>query len=95
MEYFPVINAARLGAQTTAAVSLNGATAILDLTGKNLGSSTLIQTLTFAAGTLQNVGEINNGANLSKTTSGTLTLTGTSTFTGGVTLNAGNLNINQ
>lgn len=71
-------------------LNLNGGT--LDMTGKKIGGSTAatnIDTLIFASGTLKNVAEINNGAGLTKTTSGTLTIAGTNTYTGATTVKAG------
>jgi autotransporter-associated beta strand protein len=80
-----------LGAGTIiSSLSLNGAT--LDMKGNSIGTSgALIDTLTFAAGALSNVAQINNGAGLTKTTAGTLTLSGTNNFTGPTTLSAGTL----
>ena len=73
----------------TSTVTLNGGT--LNLFGNNLGSATNINTLNFQSGTLANVGEINAGSPLVKTTAGTLTLAGTNTYTGATTINAGEL----
>ena len=85
------------GGATTSTISLNGASAILDMTAHNIGSSTNLITLDTKVGTLQNIGLINTSAGVTKTTTGTLTLTGTNTFTGGVSLTgtAGQLNINS
>jgi len=72
----------------TSTLTLNGAT--LEMSGKNIGSATsLIDTLNFQSGALQNVAQINNGAGLTKTTAGTLTLAGTNTYTGTTNANAG------
>lgn len=76
----------------TANITLNGGT--LDLTGHNLGSAVLINNLNFQSGTLQNVAQINNGAGLTKTTSGTLTLAGTNTYTGATNVSTGTLLVN-
>jgi len=74
-------------------LTLNGAT--LDMKNRSIGiSGGLIDTLTFASGTLQNVAQINNGAGLNKTTSGMLTLAGTNTYTGTSTVAAGTLRVN-
>jgi autotransporter-associated beta strand protein len=78
------------GAGTTAAtITLNGG--LLDMTGHVIGGATAINTLNFQSGTLANVGEINNGAGLTKTTAGTLTIIGTSAYTGTTTVSAGTL----
>lgn len=81
-------------AQST--LTLNGGT--LDLTNHAIGSSTQQigsngGALSFQSGTLQNVAEINGGAGLSKTTTGTLTIAGTNTYTGPTPINAGTLNV--
>lgn len=88
---FGDIKEGNLGAGTiTSSLTLNGAN--LDMKGKSIGTSgALIDTLNFAAGTLQNVAGINNGAGLTKTTAGTLVLAGTNTYTGGTTVSQGTL----
>jgi autotransporter-associated beta strand protein len=78
----------------TATLTLNGATAVLDLGGHRIGgttSSQSIDALNLQVGTLQNVLEINNGAGLTKNTTGTLTLAGTNTYTGPTTVTNGTL----
>jgi fibronectin-binding autotransporter adhesin len=75
----------------TSTLTLNGGT--LDMTGKNLGGATPIDNLNFQSGTLQNVGQVNNGAGWSKSTAGTLTLAGTNAYTGAATVNAGTLSV--
>jgi autotransporter-associated beta strand protein len=78
---------------STAVLTLDGAT--LDLSGNDLGGNGSatgnLTTLTLASGTLKNVGQINNGAGLTKTTAGTLTLAGASSYTGVTTVSAGKL----
>lgn len=75
---------------TTSTISLNGGT--LDMTGHNIGDgANTINNLTFAAGTLKDVGEINGGADIAKTTSGTLIIEGDSGYTGATTVSAGTL----
>ncbi len=85
------------GGATTSTITLNGASAVLDMTAHNIGTSTNLITLDARVGTLQNIGLINTSAGVTKTTTGTLTLTGTNTFTGGVNLTTvpGQLNINS
>jgi autotransporter-associated beta strand protein len=77
---------------TTTTINLNGGT--LNLKGKTIGDATTpIDNLTFAAGTLANVAQINNGAAINKTTAGMLTLSGTNTFTGLTSVQAGTLKV--
>ena len=78
--------------RTTSTVKISGANAILDMGGFNIGSLANSITLTAESGTLKNVGEINGGGSLVKTTAGTLVLEGTNTYTGGTTLGAGTVN---
>lgn len=81
------------GGGGTSTFTLNGGT--LNLNGGSLGLSTgLITNLNFQSGTLTNIGEINNGAGLTKTTGGILRLTGTQTYTGGTVVSGGTLLIN-
>ncbi len=80
------------GGATTTSVTVNGGA--LDLTGHNLGSATtLIDTLSFQAGTLSNAGEINNGAVFTKTTNGTLSLPTANAYTGATVINGGVLSV--
>jgi len=81
------------GGGGTSTVTLNGGT--LNLNGRNLGrSGGLITNLNFQSGTLSNVNQINNGADLVKTTVGTLVISGTNTYTGATRVNAGTLLVN-
>jgi len=82
---------------TTAAITLNGASAILDMGSRTIGASgTLaIDTFNFQAGTLKNVAEFNAGGSITKSASTTATLAGNNAFTGGVNLSAGQLNLNS
>jgi autotransporter-associated beta strand protein len=81
------------GAGATSTINLAGGT--LDLTGHNIGNATnSVDVLTFGNGTLQNVGQINNGAGLTKsagTGTNTLTLAGTNNYTGATNVNSGTL----
>jgi autotransporter-associated beta strand protein len=72
----------------SATLNLNGAT--LDLRGNSLVD---ITTLTLQSGTLRNVAQINGGAAITKTGSGTLTLDGTNTFTSPITISTGTFNL--
>ena len=77
----------------TAILTLDGGT--LDMSGFNIGGAVAISTLNFRSGTLQNVGQINNGASvLTKTTAGTATITGANSYTGGTSVNDGILILN-
>ncbi len=83
-------------ASVTSTLTLNGGT--LNMGGFTIGSGGLgaglaINTLNFQSGTLQNVSQINSGAGLAKTTSGTLTIAGTNAYTGATLVNAGTLNV--
>jgi autotransporter-associated beta strand protein len=79
------------GAATgTTTLVLNGGS--LDLNGNAIGAAGANAITTqFESGTLTDVGEINGGTGLTKTTSGTLNLTGTNTYTGATNVNAGTL----
>src|SRR5204863_115205 len=75
------------GTAAVGTLTVNGGT--LDMLGHKIGGATLIDVLAFQSGTLKNIGEINNGAALTKTTAGTLTLDGTSAYTGLTDVQAG------
>lgn len=75
---------------------LNGG--LLDMNGHNIGGPNGIGTLTFEAGTLQNVLEINGGATgVLKTGTGTLILTGSmgNAYSGGTAISTGTLLANS
>ncbi|HLX63441.1 MAG TPA: autotransporter-associated beta strand repeat-containing protein [Planctomycetota bacterium] len=72
----------------TSSLALNNGT--LDMGGNTIGTAANpIGTLTFAAGTLKNVLDINGGAAIAKTTTGTLFLEGINSFGGAFTISAG------
>mgnify|MGYP002622846463 CR=1 FL=1 len=75
----------------TSALHLSGGT--LDLSGGTLD----VDMLTLASGTLGNVGEINGGADITKTTGGTLTLSGTAnnSYTGQTIVTGGDLRLSK
>ena len=82
-------------------LTLNGG--MLDMTGHPIGSNPYGSTVTnnyldvlnFLAGTLQNVGQLNNGSvPMVKNGPGTLTLSGISTYTGGTVVSNGTLIVN-
>ncbi|MES2980850.1 MAG: autotransporter-associated beta strand repeat-containing protein [Verrucomicrobiota bacterium] len=80
-----------LNATTT--LVLNGGS--LNLNGNSIGAAGANAITTrFESGTLGNVGEINGGGVLTKTTAGTLILTGTNTYTGATNVNVGTLLVN-
>jgi autotransporter-associated beta strand protein len=78
---------------TTSRLNLDGG--VLDMTGKNLGGAggNAIDVLTLASGALRNVGQINGGGNITKTTAGTLVVGGTNNFTGATLISAGTLKL--
>jgi len=71
-----------------ATINLNGAT--LDLSGRSLVD---ITNLNLQSGTLKNVAQINGGAAITKTGSGTLNLDGSNLFTSPIAISAGTLNL--
>jgi autotransporter-associated beta strand protein len=78
-------------ASATSTITLDGGT--LDLIGHNIGSAAItIDNVNLRSGTLQNVAEINGGANLVKTTIGTLTMAGSNSYTGNTNVQAGTVN---
>lgn len=76
-----------------ATVTLNGAT--LNMSGYSMGTSG--QSINFAAqaGSLSNLGELNGGGVLEKTTSGTLVLGDGNLYSGGTLVSAGTLLVNN
>ena len=81
-----------MGALTTSTLTLNGGT--LNMNGNDIGGLIPVDVVNLQSGTLANVGQINSGANVSKTTAGTLTILGTNTYTGATTVSAGTLQLN-
>jgi autotransporter-associated beta strand protein len=81
------------GGTATGTVNLNGAT--LDMGGNNIGSATNQVVFNAQSGTLQNLGELNGGGNLTKTTAGTLVLAGDNNHTGRTVVNAGILSVSS
>ena len=74
-----------------ATLTVNGGS--LNMGGFAIGGSGQTVTTNFQSGTLSNVGEINNGGGLLKTTAGTLVLAGSSGYSGGNQINAGTLRL--
>lgn len=82
-------------------LNLSGSNAVLDLTGHAIGGVNnvtsnvvnFIDVLNFQAGTLQNVAQINGGADLIKSGPNLLTLSGNNTYTGGTVASNGTLNV--
>lgn len=70
-------------------------TGVLDMSGNSIGTAT--ETIGFVAesGTLRNLGELNGGGVLDKTTTGTLLLDTANTYSGGTTVSAGTLLVNN
>lgn len=84
----------RTAATGTTTLELDGGS--LNLNGNAIGEAGANAIATqFESGTLSNVGEINGGAGLTKTTPGTLTLTGTNTYTGTTAVNEGTLSMSS
>ncbi|MFN0078893.1 MAG: autotransporter-associated beta strand repeat-containing protein [Prosthecobacter sp.] len=88
------------GGTENTTLSLNGATAILNLNGNSIGSGTAAigsgsGILNMQAGTLRNVGEINGGATWSKSGAATdiLTLDTSNAFTGTLNVTGGILRV--
>ncbi|HYE17253.1 MAG TPA: hypothetical protein VEA69_02355 [Tepidisphaeraceae bacterium] len=81
------------GPNSNSTLTLNGGT--LDMTNKAIGSAANpITTVNLRAGTLRNVGEINGGGAISKTTAGTLVFDGTLAYSGPLTIAEGVLDVN-
>lgn len=78
--------------QATSILNLDGAT--LDMGGFNIGGAVAVSQVNLKSGTLRNVGQINNGAAISKTTTGTLALEGVNTHTGATNVTSGTFTLN-
>lgn len=75
-------------AQINSTVILNGGT--LDMTGKNIGAAgAAAVNLDARQGTLRNLGQLNGGETLTKSTAGLLVAEGTNTYTGTTQVNGG------
>jgi len=79
------------GGTATSTVTLNGGR--LNMNGFSLGGATPLDALYLQSGTLENVGQINNGDAIAKTTSGTLVMAGNNTYTGATAVNGGVLQV--
>ena len=75
----------------TAAVTLNGGT--LNMGGNNIGVTGNIVSLNAQGGTLQNLGQLNGGGTLTKSTAGTLFLSGANAYTGLTDVTAGRVRV--
>ena len=67
---------------------------ILDMQGNRIGGAIPIDVLNFQAGTLQNVAEINYGATVVKTGTGTLVIAGNNAYSGSTVVSNGTLLVN-
>lgn len=72
-------------------LTLNGST--LNLSGNNIGTGGTDINFAAQSGTLQNLGELNGGGTLAKTTAGTLILEGTNTYSGATQIDGGTLQL--
>jgi autotransporter-associated beta strand protein len=84
-----------LGGRGISTLNLLGGTLDLHNNALGDGANGFISNLVFQSGVLQNVAELNGGAALVKTGSGTLTLAGVNTHTGETVPGAGELLINS
>jgi len=75
----------------TATITLAGGA--LEMAGHVIGSATETVALVAESGTLSNLGELNDGGDLTKTTAGTLILDGDNTYTGNTVISAGTLQL--
>jgi autotransporter-associated beta strand protein len=81
----------RASGSGNATLTLNGGT--LDMNSRNIGGTVSIDNVNLQAGTLRDLGLVNNGASISKTGTGTLTLVGSNAHTGLLTVAGGTLNL--
>jgi autotransporter-associated beta strand protein len=81
------------GGSATGMVNLNGAN--LNMNGSNIGDATNQIVFNAMSGTLRNLGELNGGGTLTKTTAGVLVLDGANTYTGKTVIDAGKLSISN
>ncbi|MDD5348710.1 MAG: hypothetical protein PHQ12_00735 [Chthoniobacteraceae bacterium] len=85
--------AAQNGAVISSTLNIDGGT--LDMGSHAIGSAAAnVTNLVLASGTLKNVSEINGGADIVKTTTGTFVLAGNNTYTGATSINAGIWRVN-
>jgi autotransporter-associated beta strand protein len=76
-----------------ATITLNGSS--MDMNGHNIGSAAATIAFNAQSGTLRNLGELNGGADLVKTTAGVLVLEGVNQHTGRTVINEGVLSISS
>ncbi|MDY0166608.1 MAG: autotransporter-associated beta strand repeat-containing protein [Thermoguttaceae bacterium] len=80
------------GVNATATVTLDGGS--LDMTGNSIGTATHQVTFNTHSGTLANLGELNGGGTLVKSSAGMLVFDGTNDYTGPTWVDAGTLLVN-
>jgi autotransporter-associated beta strand protein len=78
---------------STATVNLNGAA--LEMNGNNIGDATNAVVFNAQSGFLRNLGQLNGGGNLVKSSTGLLRLQGLNTYTGRTMVNEGTLLVNS
>lgn len=83
--YGNIAEGTNAGGTITSSITINGGT--LDVKGNSIA----VDTFNAQSGSIQNLGQLNGGGVLTKTTAGTLTLAGTNSYTGGTTVTAGTL----
>ena len=87
-----ITKAATAGNGSRGTLNLTGG--ILDMQGNRIGGAIPIDVLNFQAGTLQNVAEINYGATVVKTGTGTLVIAGNNAYSGSTVVSNGTLLVN-
>ena len=88
-------NIIRTGGAGTENETLTLSGSDLNMSGNSIGTAGANINFAVESGTLQNLGEFNGGAVLTKTTAGTLIMQGSNTYTGGTAINDGVVQVNS